>query len=231
MVATVKHRKFGEESEALKDVPAEIPENNVSYHADNDSDSEDDDDDDAPEEAGLSSSKSTVERQESDRLRAVEREQELLKEKRRKQNSRFAEQQGQKRSKQMQDFEAVLKQREQNENNHDDNNDDIVPDQLPEDFFDNLAEQEARQITAKPTHVNFNDLNDEDFSADVKAELQKQKKKTLRHLRKTTLKRGPVKVTLLASMSSTRTLAPQKDSTVLNKKDKWLKRKALGRKR
>ncbi|SCU85584.1 LAFA_0D16534g1_1 [Lachancea sp. 'fantastica'] len=230
MVAAAKHRKFGEESEALKDVPADIPEDNAQYHSsDSDSDSEDDD---APEEAGLSSSKNEAEKQESERLEALKREQELLKEKRRKQNSRFAEQQDQKRSKQMQDFEAVLKQREQSAQEDKENvDDDLVPDQLPEDFFDNLDEQEARQITVKPTHVNFNDVDDEDFSADVKAELQKQKKKTLRHLRKTTVKRGPVKVALLASINTTKALAPQKDSTVLNKKDKWLKRKVLGRKR
>ncbi|SCU85331.1 LAME_0D00958g1_1 [Lachancea meyersii CBS 8951] len=224
MAGVTKHRKFDEEAEALKDVPAEIPENDVI-----DRSSDEESEDEAPEEEGLSSSKSLVEKQELERQKAAEREEEVMREKRRKQNSRFTEQQHLKRQKQMQEFEALLKQREQAEKQEDD--EDAVPEELPENFFDNLDQQDAGQITTKPTHVNFNDLDDENYSAEIREELQKQKKKTLRQLRKTTVKRGPVKVRLLASMSTVKTLAPQKDNTVLNKKDKWLKRKALGRKR
>ncbi|SCV06200.1 LANO_0H24300g1_1 [Lachancea nothofagi CBS 11611] len=224
MAASTKHRKFDEEEEALKDVPADIPENNLEEDS---SDEDSASDDEAPEEEGVSGAKTYVEKQESVRRKAAEREQELIKEKRRKQNQKFAEQQDQKRTKEMQEFESQLKLRELD--NVQGSDEESLPEELPEDFFENLDEQDTNQITTKPSHVNFNDI-DENYTAEIKEELKKQKKKTLRQLRKTNVKRGPVRVNLLASVVTSRSSAPQKDGTVLNKKDKWLKRKSLARK-
>ncbi|SCU77544.1 LADA_0A01002g1_1 [Lachancea dasiensis] len=223
MAGKALHRKFDDQAQGLENIPSEIPEQSVA----DDHSSEDDasSDDEAPEEEGVVDAKSQIEGRELERQRAAKKEQDLIKDKRRKQNLIFAKQQDEKRTKQFQDFELLMKQREL-ENGA--SSDEEIPEELPEGFFENLDEQASHQIATKPTHVNFNDI-DENFTPEVKAELKKQKKKTLNKLRKTTLKRGPVTVNLLATMASSRSLAPKKDPVVLNKKDKWLKRKSLGR--
>lgn len=226
MVAPKKTKQVDEQDEALKQTPTEIPE---TQPVEEDSD-ESSSDDEAPEEEGMSQAKSATEQRDRERQKAVEAEQELLREKRRKQNLRFKEQQEQKRIKEMQEFESRLKAQEKiAAESKSDSSDEAIPEELPEDFFEKLEQQESTRIVTKPKHVNFNDIDD-NYSQEIKQELQKAKKKTLSKLRKSIVKRGPVKVNLLTKMDNSRSLAPKKNATVTNSKDKWLRRRALGRK-
>ncbi|CUS24829.1 LAQU0S20e00804g1_1 [Lachancea quebecensis] len=232
MVTPQKHKKFDEQEEALKDVPSEIPEK-TSKVVEQDSDASSSDEDEAPEEEGMAQARSSVQQRDRERQQAAAREQEALREKRRKQDLRFKQQQEQKREREEKELEARLKaqisSRGAAESSSTNDDDDMVPAELPENFFEELEEQESATITTKPQHVNFNDIDD-NYSQEIKEQLQKQKKKTLRQLRKTSMKRGPVKVNLLPPASNSKSLAPQQDTTVTNKREKWLKRKALARK-
>lgn len=231
MVTPQKHKKFDDQEEVLKDVPSEIPEK-TSKVAEQDSDASSSDDDEAPEEEGMAQARSAVQQRDHERQQAAAREQEALREKRRKQDLRFKQQQEQKREREEKELEARLKAQVSSRGAAESGSiqdDDMVPAELPENFFEELEEQESATITTKPQHVNFNDIDD-NYSQEIKQQLQKQKKKTLRQLRKTSMKRGPVKVNLLPPASNSKALAPQQDTTVTNKREKWLKRKALARK-
>ena len=113
--------------------------------------------------------------------------------------------------------ESVLKEQE-------------LPEELSDDFFENLEKHESTIITTKPKHINFNDIAENNYTEELKKQIEKQKKKTLKHLRKKSLKRGPVTVSLLTSMTETKSLAPKKETRIMNTKDKWLRRKAVHRK-
>lgn len=184
-------------------------------------------DDDAPEEEGLSAGKDEMEKQVKEREQAIKREQDLLKEKRRKQNLKFAEQQEQKRSRELE--EQKKRQTDEDLLTATESKELELPEELPDEFFDSLDEAEPAFVAAKPTYVNFNEI-DGNYAQEVVQELKKKKKKTLQQLRKKTLKRGPVTVSLLSSLKDQKSLAPKKEDQVTRSKDKWLKRKSLKRK-
>lgn len=178
------------------------------------SDSSDSEDDEAPQEEELASGVSKVEDEIRQREEALRREKQVLKEKRRKADAKFKEQQLAKvdRSK----SESVQLEDER-------------PEELPEDFFDKLEQQEAEKpIEQMPKHINFNEISDRQYTTEVKRQLEKKKLKTLKKLRANTVKRGSFNITLLSdSMSS---MAPKKEASIMKSKDKWLRRKSIKRK-
>ncbi|CCD25361.1 Bud21p NDAI_0F00420 [Naumovozyma dairenensis CBS 421] len=81
-----------------------------------------------------------------------------------------------------------------------------------------------------PKRINFNEIDPSEYSLEIKSEINKRKKKTLKNLKKTIVRKGPVTVSLLSSTNESRSLAPKREVTVMKSKDKWLKRRALNRK-
>ncbi|AMD21045.1 HEL236Cp [Eremothecium sinecaudum] len=218
-MAIKKHLKFEDgDEELVKTEPAHEVTHSKQEHVDDDLESSDDDE--APEEEGLSVAKNSVEDSYKKQQIALKVEREQLKEKRKRQNQRFAEQQELKRQKHEEDkkHSLLMLEEELKEN----------VEELNEEFFDEL-ESQPQKVSVIPTKINFNDI-DESYTEDVRTELKKQKRKTLKSIRKTTVKRGPVQVSLLSSLKERQTLAPKKEDKVLKVKDKWLRRRSINRK-
>ncbi|CCC70924.1 hypothetical protein NCAS_0G00370 [Naumovozyma castellii] len=219
MSSTTKHKKFGEDEENVELPP--VVEKKAIITSDHDSDS---DDDDAPEEEGTSNAKESVESEIKKREEALKLEQQLAKEKRRKQDTKFKEQQHEKklREKEEEEERQRLQQQHQEEN----------LEELPQDFFSKLENSEAISQVSKtlPTRINFNEIDGNDYLPEVKKELAKKRKNTLKKLRATTLNKGPVSVSLLPSSTSSRVMAPKRENGIMKSKDKWLKRRSINRK-
>ncbi|SCU83434.1 LAMI_0C03202g1_1 [Lachancea mirantina] len=179
-------------------------------------------DDEAPEEEGMAASETAAKTREELRQKSLEKEQEELKQRRRQQSQKFAEQQEQKRQREHQELAEVGKPTTEQEFQLD------LPDELPDQFFENLEQEQMTTVTQLPKHINFNDV-DENLTQELKQELKIQKRKTLQRLRKQSLKRGPVIVNLLNSNTERKTMAPKKAVQITQTKDKWLRRKALKR--
>ncbi|AAS52148.2 ADR228Wp [Eremothecium gossypii ATCC 10895] len=175
-------------------------------------------DDEAPEEEGLEVVRAAARSSESARAIAVKQAREQERARRAQKHQRYAEQQEHKRQ-QEEELRA-------SENGPVDSEAEV--EELPEEFFDELEEL-PKPIETRPTKINFNDVG-EQYAEPLRAELKKQKKKTLKSLRKQTLKRGPVVVSVLSPLGSRSAQPPKKESAVLNVKDKWLRRSALKRK-
>ncbi|SCW02199.1 LAFE_0F01156g1_1 [Lachancea fermentati] len=131
-------------------------------------------DDDAPEEEGLSAGKDEMEKQVKEREQAIKREQDLLKEKRRKQNLKFAEQQEQKRSRELE--EQKKRQTDEDLLTATESKELELPEELPDEFFDSLDEAEPAFVAAKPTYVNFNEI-DGNYAQEVVQELKKKRRR------------------------------------------------------
>ncbi|QLQ81979.1 hypothetical protein HG537_0G02330 [Torulaspora globosa] len=201
-----KHVKFGDED---SDEVTKVVETNPTG-IEQVSDSSDSDDDEAPQEEGVASGISKVEEEIKQREEALRREKQILKEKRRKADAKFKEQQVARASSLPPDEE--------------------VPEELPEEFFDKLEQQELEKpIEQMPKHINFNDISDRQYTSEIKRQLEKKKQKTLKRLRANTVKKGSFNVTLL-SQDSMSAMAPKRESSVMNSKDKWLRRKSIKRK-
>lgn len=229
-----RHVKFGEDADESFHTADEgnstLQPNDelVAKTAPSDDESESDEDD-APEEEGMSDGKSLVDEQLKKREEALLQQEQYAKDKRRRNEKVFKQQRMEKKQKQeakakMLAFEAKLKDQMASAVSNDD------AEELSEEFFDQLDEKTpSATIETKPTHINFNDI-DENFTATIKEEIKKQKKRTLRELRKTELQKGPVTVNVLSSIRISKTLAPKKETSVTKSKDKWLKRRSLKRK-
>lgn len=220
-MSTKNHVKFGEEADvpaiskklSINDTSRENVPAKKSISSLSDSDSESDDE--APEEEGAATTRDVVESklQEAENAKKIELQQ--LKEKRRKQNAVFQEQQ------------SAKKQRKAEEEV-----DDEVLEELPAEF---LQEVEKTEEATKSKHINFDmdmyqdDEEEEEMIALEKMEQKKKKKNQLRALRRKTVKHGPVSVTLLASSVNSRHMAPKKEVSITSSKDKWLRRRTLDR--
>lgn len=192
--------------------------------------SESESDDDAPEEAGMNTGKTVMEEKIKAQEKALNSEKKLQKEKRKMQQKVFKSQQLLKKSKKdierekMLKFELELKSREVGEGAAEE------PEELPEEFFAELENTNKVDILEnKPKHINFRDI-EANPSQDIKLEIKRQKKRTLKELRKTQVRAGPVTVSMLSSIGLAKTLAPKRESGVMNSRDKWLKRRILKRK-
>ncbi|SMN17899.1 similar to Saccharomyces cerevisiae YOR078W BUD21 Component of small ribosomal subunit (SSU) processosome that contains U3 snoRNA [Maudiozyma saulgeensis] len=179
-------------------------------------DDESESDDEAPEEEGAAKTKEDIEKKLKVSEDAKKLEQQQLKEKRRKQNALFQEQQSAKKQKVVASEEIIEPLEE-----------------LPTELLQEVEQREA----AKPTHINFdqdsdlinNDSDDSDVERTIRSDALKKKKNQLKTLRKKTINKGPVSVTLLTSVSQSRAMAPKKEVQITSTKDKWLRRKTLNR--
>nr|7SUK_ND Chain ND, Bud site selection protein 21 [Saccharomyces cerevisiae] len=59
--------------------------------------------------------------------------------------------------------------------------------------------------------------------------IKTKKRKTLKNLRKDSVKRGKFRVQLLSTTQDSKTLPPKKESSIIRSKDRWLNRKALNK--
>lgn len=214
------HVKFGDEDEtttSAKITPvATTPAKNSRY---DDSDSESDDE--APEEEGMDNVKEEIKRKQMEAEALLKEEQRLLKEKRKKQNSIFAEQQAEKKSKKQQDLPEVESEEDELE-------------ELPQEFLQNI-DNETEEDKTTSQHINFDDMESQiglnpALVEEVKQQINKSKKKSLKNLRKTMAKKGPVTVQVLSSEIASKVMAPKREVEVMSTRDRWLKRKALKRK-
>ncbi|CAH02927.1 Bud21p [Kluyveromyces lactis] len=202
--------------------------------ANGESESESESDSDAPEEEGLSSGKDAIEKRIQEREEAARLQEEAAREKRRKNEKVFKQQQLEKKKKlleseeekqreKMLEFERQLVAQQGSDNDE--------PEELPQEFFDELESGSASSFAkATPKHITFSAEAQREEEQALKEELRKQKKRSLRELRKTQIQKGPVTVNLLSSMKVSKTLAPKKETSVMKSKDKWLKRRSLKRK-
>ncbi|AGO12701.1 AaceriADR228Wp [[Ashbya] aceris (nom. inval.)] len=176
-------------------------------------------DDEAPEEEGLEVVRAAAKSSESVRAAAVKHAREQERARRAQQHQRYAEQQEHKRQQEEELRVSEPKAAGDTESE---------VEELPEDFFEELEEL-PKPIATRPTKINFNEVG-EQYAEPLRAELKKQKKKTLKSLRKRTMKRGPVLVSVLSPVGARSAQPPKKETAVLNVKDKWLRRSALKRK-
>lgn len=211
-VGKSRHVKFGDEDASDEVANVSVSRQTTSKDIDDSSDS---DDDDAPEEEGLSSGISKVEDEIRLREEAIRREKQELREKRRSADARFKEQQLLNGSKVKVDTPEIEQE---------------LPEELSEEFFEKLDQKESsKPIEQVPKHINFNDITENEYLPEIKKQLEKKKKNTLKKLRANTVKRGSFNVTVLNSEQSISTMAPKRESSIMNTKDKWLKRKAIRR--
>ncbi|CAH6722104.1 bud site selection protein 21 [[Candida] jaroonii] len=90
----------------------------------------------------------------------------------------------------------------------------VIPDVLPEDIINSASTTSIKQDKIKPKHLKLDDFED-------RKQIKLQKLKNL----KSEVKKGPVHVVV-----SERIKGVPKSEKVIASRDKWLKRKALGRK-
>ncbi|AJU03775.1 Bud21p [Saccharomyces cerevisiae YJM1573] len=171
---------------------------------------EESDDDDAPQEEGLHSGKSEVESQITQREEAIRLEQSQLRSKRRKQNELYARQ-----KKSVNETEVT---------------DEVIA-ELPEELLKNIDQKdEGSTQSSSSRHVTFDKLDESDENEEALAKAIKTKKrKTLKNLRKDSVKRGKFRVQLLSTTQDSKTLPPKKESSIIRSKDRWLNRKALNK--
>lgn len=110
-----------------------------------------------------------------------------------------------------------------------------LPEFLPEDIFDDIEEEEEEQeqeiAAAKGKHLKLQDFEEFDKRALAK-QIKEEKLKQLKLRKKLIVKRGPVhvKVTSISSQQVNKKLVPVAENKIVNSRNKWLKRKSLGKK-
>lgn len=171
------------------------------------SESDDDDDDDAPQEEGLHSGKSEIESHITQREEAIRFEQSQLKSKRRKQNELYAKQK--KETNEVRPAEEAIAE---------------LPDELLESI-DQREESGAQNTSSR--HINFDEFDDSGEEEVLAKAIKAKKRKTLKNLRKDSVKRGKFKIQLLSTAQDSKMLPPKKESLIINSRDRWLNRKTL----
>lgn len=208
------HVRFGEDAESTTEELVQVLDSKEKVDRDSDSNSSDNE---VPEEDNLNSSRDKIKKGLIERKQMLQLELEQKKQKRRQKNLKFVEQIRQKR-------EEVY-----NSTNELDIENQEGIEVLNEKFFNELEMQKNQKLSVKPTKINFNDL-DNQYTEQVKAELKQMKRRALKSLSRTSLKRGPVHVSLLSSIDGDKKLTPKKVPKVLNIREKWLQRRSLNRK-
>ncbi|QLG74075.1 hypothetical protein HG535_0F05870 [Zygotorulaspora mrakii] len=200
------HVKFSEE---IASDPAHVKVQTVQSTEHSSDDESDESEDDAPEEEGVSNGKLMVEKEILKREELLKAEQKQLKEQRRKNDAFYKSQQQSKKGR-----TSEIR-----------NNDTL--DELPEEIFNKLEDDNklCRQ-EASSKHINF---NEEDYIPEIKKQLSDKKKLTLKKLRATSAKKGPVSVKVLSSTQLLSSMAPKREASIMGTKEKWLRRKALKR--
>lgn len=232
-VAQAKHVKFDQDdvgndiiASTTVEEPGELDRINTRTSSLSDDDS--DDDSDAPVEEGISDGKAAVEAQLKQRDLAIEHERESLKAKRRRQNAMFKEQQAAKRSRIEEEKEDRAKADVMEAQDNESEGEEEQLEALDEELLRVVDTPDI--VTSK--HINFAELEAaEALQLQERDRIRKKKANMLKSLRKQTVKRGPVNVTVLAPETNLRVIAPKREAKVANLRNKWLSRKSLRKRR
>ncbi|ODQ81053.1 hypothetical protein BABINDRAFT_160471 [Babjeviella inositovora NRRL Y-12698] len=134
-------------------------------------------------------------------------------EKRREQNVKFTQQQEEKKTR--------LAEKKK---------DSDVPDLLPEDFLESLQnggdESDNKDDAPASKHMKMEDFEEMERD-EIRKQIKQQQAKALREAKKATIKKGPVRVTALSAKKIG--LVPVSENRVTNARNKWMKRKSLGK--
>ncbi|ODV95262.1 hypothetical protein PACTADRAFT_75772 [Pachysolen tannophilus NRRL Y-2460] len=177
-------------------------------------------DSDAPEEEGISGGVDTFAKLEAEAAKLEQDQKKTVKQKRREQNLKFAQQQQEKKAR------IIGKQGKEVDITE-------LPDILPEELLESIDNDSVslhKTLPAtQPKRINFQEPD--------KKQLKKLKLAKLKQLNKLnnskTLKKGPVTVSVLNNgnnytIGARRILSvPVGENRVVNKKNKWLQRKTL----
>lgn len=209
--ATPKKMKFLDNDADVNDIEyhtAEEDELNQSAGSqDSDSDS-DSDSDEAPEEESTSGIRNEILAKQKEDLKSQQELKKLEKERRRQQNVYNQQQQ------------LLKKNKKQDE----------LPEYLPEDIFESISDNEAGEsepiIPAK--HLKLQDFEKLD-EMEIRKKIKESKLKELKKSKKLSIKKGPVHVKVQL-FNLDKKVVPKFENKVVNTRNKWLKRKSLGKK-
>lgn len=209
--ATPKKMKFLDNDADVNDIEyhtAEEDEPNQSAGSqDSDSDS-DSDSDEAPEEESTSGIRNEILAKQKEDLKSQQELKKLEKERRRQQNVYNQQQQ------------LLKKNKKQDE----------LPEYLPEDIFESISDNEAGEsepiIPAK--HLKLQDFEKLD-EMEIRKKIKESKLKELKKSKKLSIKKGPVHVKVQL-FNLDKKVVPKFENKVVNTRNKWLKRKSLGKK-
>lgn len=208
---TPKKMKFLDNDADVNDIEyhtAEEDELNQSAGSqDSDSDS-DSDSDEAPEEESTSGIRNEILAKQKEDLKSQQELKKLEKERRRQQNVYNQQQQ------------LLKKNKKQDE----------LPEYLPEDIFESISDNEAGEsepiIPAK--HLKLQDFEKLD-EMEIRKKIKESKLKELKKSKKLSIKKGPVHVKVQL-FNLDKKVVPKFENKVVNTRNKWLKRKSLGKK-
>ncbi|CAK7913338.1 bud site selection protein 21 [[Candida] anglica] len=211
-----KKIKFSDE-DVTKDVEYHTADENEQKASEDESeDEESESDDEAPEEESTSSAKISMLKQQKEKARLEQEQKKAEKERRRKQDNLHAEQQ------------RIKKQNEASTPA-------ALPEYLPEDIFDaieNDSEEEELSVAQQQAkHLKLEDFEELD-KKELAKQLKEEKLRRLKLQKKLIVKKGPVHVKVASSAirQVNKKLVPKAESKIVNSRNKWLKRKSLGKK-
>lgn len=208
---TPKKMKFLDNDADVNDIEyhtAEEDEPNQSAGSqDSDSDS-DSDSDEAPEEESTSGIRNEILAKQKEDLKSQQELKKLEKERRRQQNVYNQQQQ------------LLKKNKKQDE----------LPEYLPEDIFESISDNEAGESEPiKPAkHLKLQDFEKLD-EMEIRKKIKESKLKELKKSKKLSIKKGPVHVKVQL-FNLDKKVVPKFENKVVNTRNKWLKRKSLGKK-
>lgn len=166
-------------------------------------------DDEAPEEETVATGRSAVEQKEKELDELERQEKAKIKNQRRIRDQRFREQKAKK----------ILQKSD-------------VPEVLPDDILEALEEPTEEGDSKKGKHMKFDDDEDDEMDdEELQRQLKEAKRQLLQEMKKTDKKVGNINVKLLKAKQKVKMAPPavtSKNSTV-GMREKWLKRKSLGK--
>ncbi|CUM56225.1 uncharacterized protein AC631_03651 [Debaryomyces fabryi] len=208
--ATPKKIKFLDNDAEVNDIEyhtAEEEEPNQS--ADSDESDSGSDSDEAPEEESTTGIKNEIIAKQKEDLKKQQELKKLEKERRRQQTLYNQQQQQLKKNKKQEDE---------------------LPEFLPEDIFESISDNEAEDsepiIPSK--HLKLQDFEKLD-EMEIRRQIKQSKLKDLKKSKKLSIKKGPVHVKV-QQFNLDKKVVPKFENKVVNTRNKWLKRKSLGKK-
>lgn len=205
---TPKETKFLNNDADVNDIEYHTAEEDEPNHSAGSEDS-DSDSDEAPEEESTSGIRNEILAMQKEDLKSQQELKKLEKERRRQQNIYNQQQQSLKKSK---------KQEQE------------LPEYLPEDIFESISDNETGEsesiITSK--HLKLQDFEKLD-EMEIRKKIKESKLKELKKSKKLSIKKGPVHVKVQL-FNLERKVVPKFENKVVNTRNKWLKRKSLGKK-
>lgn len=167
----------------------------------------DSDSDDAPIEESTTGINESILAKQKRELKAKQELKELEKEKRRQQNVHNQKQQL---------FKKGKKPLQED-----------LPEYLPEDLIESLDDIPEPELITPSKHLKLSDFDEYDEN-EIRRKIKESKLKEIKKNKKLSIKRGPVHVKVLQFDS--KKVVPKSENKIVNARNKWLKRKTLGKK-